>query len=248
MREGWFKFHRRTFDNPVLCRDPLNIVVWLFLLVEAEYHDVGKRVALKEGEIELKKGQLFKTEVEISKELRISKEKIHRILKLLETEKQIATRKTSRGTLITILKWCDYQKRETDLNQVCNENESSLNQVCNENAISSYLYKNTRIQEDKKEQKKSSEKPKEPKHHYGEYNHVMLTDRQYNKLCDDYGDIETGEAIKYLDEYIQMKGYKAVDHNLVMRKWVFDAVSRDKQKRNTYNSNGNNAGYDWDNI
>ena len=38
------------------------------------------------------------------------------------------------------------------------------------------------------------------------------------------------EAIKYLDEYIQMKGAKYKDHNLTLRKWVFDAVKRDKSK------------------
>lgn len=76
---------------------------------------------------------------------------------------------------------------------------------------------------------KDSKGNKEPKHKYGEYQHVMLTDTERNKLMDEYGEAETTEAIKYLDEYIEMKGYKAKSHYLAIRKWVFDAVNREKK-------------------
>ena len=57
-----------------------------------------------------------------------------------------------------------------------------------------------------------------------------MTERERDRLFNDYGESETLEAIKYLDEYIQMKGAKYKDHNLTLRKWVFDAVKRDKSK------------------
>ena len=79
--------------------------------------------------------------------------------------------------------------------------------------------------------KKENIKEKEQKHKYGEYNHVMLTDKERDKLMDEYGEVETSEAIKYLDEYIEMKGYKAKNHYLAIRKWVFDAVNRDKKSK-----------------
>lgn len=75
-------------------------------------------------------------------------------------------------------------------------------------------------------------KQKEKKHKYGEYQHVLLTDKQFDKLVSDYGDVEVQNAIKFLDEYIQMKGYKAKDHNLAIRKWVFDAVQREQTEKN----------------
>jgi hypothetical protein len=88
---------------------------------------------------------------------------------------------------------------------------------------------------------------------YGEYKHVRLTDKQYDKLVADYGDQETKDAIKFLDEYIQMKGYKSVDHNLAIRKWVFDAVQRerqkktpDKQKKNSFSLGKNQRDYGSD--
>lgn len=75
---------------------------------------------------------------------------------------------------------------------------------------------------------KKNGKPK--KHRYGEYSHVLLTDTQLERLVDDYGKTETQEAIKFLDEYIQMKGYKARDHNLAIRKWVFRAIDEQRSK------------------
>ena len=74
------------------------------------------------------------------------------------------------------------------------------------------------------------EKQKEVSHKHGEYSHVLLTDRQYEKLIDDYGEELTAIAIKYLDEYIEMKGTIYKNHNLVLRKWVFDAVREKQQK------------------
>ena len=69
------------------------------------------------------------------------------------------------------------------------------------------------------------------KHTYGEYKNVRLTDDERNKLMDEYGEAETTAAIKYLDEYIEMKGYKAKSHYLCIKKWVFEAVNRDKPKQ-----------------
>ena len=74
-----------------------------------------------------------------------------------------------------------------------------------------------------------SSKPKKVKHKYGEYQNVLLTDDEYNKLHQDYPN--ANELITYLDEYIEMKGYKAKSHNLAIRKWVVDAVTRDNKKK-----------------
>ena len=76
---------------------------------------------------------------------------------------------------------------------------------------------------------KSKEIKKDTKHKYGEYKHILLTDKELDKLNTEYGEIETQEAIKYLDEYIEMKGTKYKSHYLVLRKWVYSAVQRDKK-------------------
>lgn len=86
---------------------------------------------------------------------------------------------------------------------------------------------------------KSVKKSKPEKKIYGVYQHVKLTDDEYKKLCDEYGDIKAGECITFLDEYMDMKGnYKANNHYLCIRKWVADAVEENKRKHNRANNNG----------
>lgn len=82
---------------------------------------------------------------------------------------------------------------------------------------------------------------KPAKHRHGEFNHVMLTDAEMGKLEADLGKDMTADCIAYLDEYIERKGYKAKSHYLTIKKWVIDAVKREK---------GNNSGrLDWiDNV
>ena len=75
------------------------------------------------------------------------------------------------------------------------------------------------------------EKKKPEKHKYGEYKHVLLTDDELAKLQTEHGYEETEAAIKYLDEYTEMKGYKCKSHYLAIKKWVFDAVAEKRKRR-----------------
>ena len=82
-----------------------------------------------------------------------------------------------------------------------------------------------------KEKETEIEKEKEKKlkkKAYGEYNNVKLTDDEYNRLCNDYGQDQTEKAIDFLDAYIKEKGYKTKDHNLTLRRWVFNAINENK--------------------
>ena len=84
------------------------------------------------------------------------------------------------------------------------------------------------------------------KHKYGEYQHVLLTDEELNKLKELYSNWQ--ELITYLDEYIEMKGYKAKSHYLCIRKWVVDAVKRKNNSKSfqsrTYNEKDINNLFD----
>lgn len=68
------------------------------------------------------------------------------------------------------------------------------------------------------------------KHKYGEYQNVLLKDEELQTLKDKYENWE--ELIKYLDEYIEMKGYKAKSHYLCIIKWVTDAVNKKTKNKN----------------
>ena len=69
---------------------------------------------------------------------------------------------------------------------------------------------------------------KESKNKYGTFNNVLLTQTEYEKLQQEFTDHE--EAIDYLSEYIELKGYKAKSHYLALRKWVFTALKEQKVK------------------
>lgn len=73
---------------------------------------------------------------------------------------------------------------------------------------------------------------KASKHRYGEYKHVMLKDKELQTLKELYGEDTTKQLITYLDEYIEMKGYKAQNHYLCIRKWVINAVKKENTKVN----------------
>ena len=112
------------------------------------------------------------------------------------------------------------------------ENQKLLQ--CNTNVTKSNieieLDKELNIDKDKEIDKDISNKKSKPsKHKHGEYQNVLLTDDEYNKLHQDYPN--ANELITYLDEYIEMKGYKAKSHYLAIRKWVVDAVNRDNKKQ-----------------
>ena len=67
---------------------------------------------------------------------------------------------------------------------------------------------------------------KEEKHKHGEYNHVLLSDKELNRLKDEIGEKNTESAIKLLDEAIEMKGYKYKSHYLAIRKWVLTSLKQ----------------------
>lgn len=59
------------------------------------------------------------------------------------------------------------------------------------------------------------------KHKYGEYQHVLLTDKEHTHLLELYGS-SLDEHIKILDEYIETSGKNYNNHSLVLQKWVHD--------------------------
>lgn len=66
------------------------------------------------------------------------------------------------------------------------------------------------------------------KHKYGEYSHVLLTDKEHTHLLELYGS-SLDEHIKILDEYIETSGKNYKNHSLVLQKWVHDEwIKRNK--------------------
>lgn len=73
------------------------------------------------------------------------------------------------------------------------------------------------------------------KHKYGEYQHVLLTDKEHTHLLDLYGD-SLNDHIKILDEYIETSGKKYKNHSLVIQKWVHDEWTKRNKDKPTLDS------------
>lgn len=91
------------------------------------------------------------------------------------------------------------------------------------------------------EEKSSSASVKASRHKYGEYKNVLLKDEELQRLKGEYQNWE--ELITYLDEYIEMKGYKAKSHYLCIKKWVVEAVKRENNKQIIKSKDNKNT--DW---
>lgn len=80
---------------------------------------------------------------------------------------------------------------------------------------------------------------KASKHKYGEYKNVLLKDEELQALQKEFTNWE--ELIKYLDEYIEMKGYQAKSHYLCIRKWVVKAVKEEQVKKSAKKESTSNS-------
>ena len=89
-----------------------------------------------------------------------------------------------------------------------------------------------RLQKEIERLKTRKKSTKTSKKIHGEYKHVRLTEEELQKLIECYGEELTKQLITYLDEYIEMKGYKAKSHYLCIKKWVVEAVKDKKYKYN----------------
>ena len=89
-----------------------------------------------------------------------------------------------------------------------------------------------RIEEDKNNILSASIEPeppkKPPKHKYGEYKNVLLTDDELHKLKTEYSDYE--ERIERLSAYIESSGRKYKSHYAVLGKhnWVYQKTFEEK--------------------
>ena len=63
-----------------------------------------------------------------------------------------------------------------------------------------------------------SAKPKKRK--FGNFQNILLTETEYKKLIEDFGDLKAHQWIEKVSEGIEMKGYKYKNHNLAIRSWM----------------------------
>jgi DNA replication protein DnaD len=129
--DGWIKLHRKTMDNPIVCKDADHLAVWIYLLTNATHKEYP---AVFAGEkIMLQPGQLITGRKTIGEKFNVHESKVQRILKKFEIEHQIEQRSSNNKRLISILSWTDYQSSEQQNEQQMNNQRTTDEQPVNTN-------------------------------------------------------------------------------------------------------------------
>lgn len=125
------------------------------------------------------------------------------------------------------------KKRERERLQSSNNVTAVLPPVTNcytEIEIDKDIDKEKDIEIEKSKSKREKTPPKETKHKYGEYNNVLLTDTELEKLKAEYTDYEA--RIDRLSGYIESKGAKYKSHYATIRNWARKDAEQGKVKSN----------------
>ena len=171
--------------------------------------------------IEIEPGQFITSLATLAAETHLSVKQVRKAIEHLKQTGEVADQRHANCRVITVIKWNEYQGQGKPEGNPKGKPRANLGQTEGKLGAIDKEYK----------EKEEEKEVKELKSIYGEYRHVLLTDRERDLLFNDYGEAGTLEAIKFLDEYIEMKGYKAKSHYLCLKKWVFDAVKEKKPKQ-----------------
>jgi hypothetical protein len=112
MTEGWIKLHRRIIDNNLWTGEPFSRgQAWVDMILLAN-HKPGC-VYVRGNKVPIKRGQIGWSIVKLSKRWTWSRNKVRRFLNDLENEQQIVQQKNTVTSIITIVKYNEYQSGDT---------------------------------------------------------------------------------------------------------------------------------------
>lgn len=82
----------------------------------------------------------------------------------------------------------------------------------------------------RKARTRTQKSPAEQRRKRGEFGHVMLTDAEYARLCDEKGKTETDDAIRVVDEYAETSGKRYKNYSLAIQRWGYRAAAEQAAK------------------
>lgn len=211
--KGWILVHRKILDCFIWTEpEPFDRrSAWLDLLLLANHEDA--KMFFDGKPVTVKRGQRLTSIKALAERWGWSRHKVSDFLNILEAEHMLGQVRDSRKTLISIENYDVYQMGGTS--------EGHLKDITR---TSEGHHRDTNKElKELKELKKESVREK-----YGEFQNVLLTSDEYQKLKRDFPNAD--EAIEYLSAYIAEKGYTSKSHYLALRRWVFDAIAERKAK------------------
>lgn len=109
---GWIKLHRSITDNQLYFKEPFNkTLAWIDLLLLANHKD--DYFFVRGVKVDIKRGQVGWTDENLGKRWTWSRGKVKRYLLFLQKEGQIVLQPSNVTTLISIVKYEEYQVNDT---------------------------------------------------------------------------------------------------------------------------------------
>lgn len=110
--KGWIKLHRKVLDCWIWQEKPFDKGrAWVDLLLLAMHSD--KKMLIDNEITVIERGSFMTSVLKLSERWGWSRNKVNRFLDVLEREQMLDTKRTSKGTLVTIVKYENYQVYDT---------------------------------------------------------------------------------------------------------------------------------------
>lgn len=200
MAKGFIKLHRRIQDHWLYeeKRKFSKFEAWVDMLLMANHKD--NKFLLGNELVEVKRGQFITSIRKLGEKWGWSNTKVSQFLDLLKSDEMIDYKKDTKKTLITIDKYSVYHDNEIE-KKTPNEHEKDTNRT-------------------QKHTNKNVKNVKNDKKKYKDY--VYLTDAEYEKLVNEFGQSLIDSKIEDLDNYLGSTGKvnKYKDHNRTIRSWI----------------------------
>lgn len=110
--EGWVKLHRKIKENPIYTNSKA-VHIWIECLLRANHK--GKIFFLQRQKIFLQPGQFVMGRSEFAKDVNLSASTVWFWLNQFKVDSMIDINSSPKGTVITVLKWNDYQKVDSEV-------------------------------------------------------------------------------------------------------------------------------------
>ena len=225
---GWIPLHRSiqecalwTDEEPFDRRS-----AWIDLLLMANHED--KRVIFDGKGITVGAGQRITSLYNLATRWHWSRGRVRRYLNLLEEEGMITRDSNSRRTTITIVNYRLYNDMRPTDDTTHEPTHGTTHGPTHGTQTTMINNDNNEIRMINNDNNDNKKRKSAPRQTFGEYHHVKLTEEEFNRLCNDYGETDTLKAIKILDEYCQESGKTYKDYNLTLRRWPISEAQKGK--------------------
>jgi len=194
MNDGFILLHRKIIKEWEWYSNINDTRLWIHCLLKANWDD-----GWFEG-ILIKRGSFVTSYSKLSKETSLSVQEIRTSLNHLKRSKNLTIQTYSKFSIISIENYEKYQLDNTQ--STSNQQATNKQSTGNQQQYNKEQIKNNKIKKNK----------------YGQFENVLLSDDEYNKLKEKFHDYKN--RIENLSSYIASKGDKYKNHYATILNWA----------------------------